>query len=351
MKSFSRRLAALSLAFFCGLTSFVYGQTKEATTVRDASNVFDAIMASPMNSIPVYMLQDAHGVAIIPNVLKGSFVVGARHGNGVLLVRDDERGWHAPVFVSLTGGNVGWQVGIQSSDVILVFKTKKSVDGLLSRKFTLGADAAAAAGPVGRQAAAGTDSRLQAEIYSYSRSRGLFAGVSIDGSVIQVNALANGNYYRAAAPNQPVVVPEEALQLVQNVAAATGNPAVVPVAKSTTEIQPTLAQRYSQDKASSVRDELAQSARHLYELVDPSWQAYLALPVEVIRGQGHPSAQALAECRQRFETIRTDPRYSALSKRPEFQTTYGLLQHYAEAMSTSQPPLSLPPPPGSAPPQ
>ena len=345
MKSSSRRRAALAVAFFCGLTSFVCGQLREATTVRDATNVFDAIMASPMNSIPAHMLRDAHGVAIIPNVLKGSFVVGARHGNGVLLVRDDQGGWHAPVFVTLTGGNVGWQVGIQSSDVILVFKTKKSVDGLLSRKFTLGADAAAAAGPVGRQAAAGTDGRLQAEIYSYSRSRGLFAGVSIDGSVIQVNQLANGSYYRAAAPDQPVTIPAEALQLAQTVAAATGNPAGVPVAKTNLELQPPLAQKYSQDKASSVRDELAQSARHLYELVDPNWQAYLALPVEVIRGQGHPSAQALAECRQRFETIRTDPRYSALSKRPEFQATYVLLQQYADALSTPQSPLSLPPPP------
>ena len=94
-------------------------------------------------------------------------------GRGVLFLRDANGAWHAPVFIALTGGNVGWQVGVQSSDIILVFKTAKSVQGIVSGKLTLGADAAAAAGPVGRQAAAATDGRLQAEIYSYSRSRGI----------------------------------------------------------------------------------------------------------------------------------------------------------------------------------
>jgi hypothetical protein len=114
--------------------------------------------------------------------------------NGVLLVRDQNGAWHAPVFIELTGGNVGWQVGVQSTDIALVFKTPQSVSGLLDGKFTIGADAAVAAGPVGRQAGAATDSRLNAEIYSYRDSRGLFAGVALDGSVIKVESDRNAAY-------------------------------------------------------------------------------------------------------------------------------------------------------------
>ena len=113
------------------------------------------------------------------------------------MVRDEQGAWQAPQFVSLTGGSVGWQAGVQATDVILVFKTQKSIQGLMEGKFTLGVDAAAAAGPVGREATAATDATLKAEIYSYSRSRGLFAGVSLDGSALQIEYEANQSYYRA----------------------------------------------------------------------------------------------------------------------------------------------------------
>ncbi len=106
-------------------------------------------------------------MAIFPQVVKGGFIVGARHGRGVAIIRDATGAWQPPVFVTLTGGSVGWQAGLQSSDIILVFKTRKSVDRFLNGKFTLGADVSVAAGPVGRQAAAATDARLQAEILSY----------------------------------------------------------------------------------------------------------------------------------------------------------------------------------------
>jgi lipid-binding SYLF domain-containing protein len=217
----------LSVAAFnslAGLAPDCLAQTAEDSIVRSSSAVLGEIMAVPLAGIPQSMLADAHGIAIIPKVLKGSFVIGARHGRGVLLIRNDQGFWHAPVFISLTGGNIGWQIGVQSTDVILVFKTRKSVEGILAGKFTLGADATAAAGPIGRQAAAATDMTLQAEIYSYSRSRGLFAGVSFDGSVMSVDRMATGAYYRSPGPGQPAIVPDSALRLTQSVATYAGIP-------------------------------------------------------------------------------------------------------------------------------
>jgi hypothetical protein len=164
--------------------------------------------------------------------------------------------------------------------------------------------------------------------------------------VIQVDAISNANYYRAPAPGQPVSVPAEAQQLVQQITMATGQVATVPTANRTVGVQPTLAQKHSKDKASTIRDELARSAPHLYELLDAHWQNYLALPAEIFQGQGHPSQQALAECQKRFNTIRNDPQYATLAQRPEFQSTLGLLQHYLQAISPTQPTISLPPPPG-----
>ncbi len=122
------------------LSSPAKAQSREDRTVQDANTALAEIMAIPNSGIPKEMLNNAHAVAIIPKVIKGGFVVGARHGNGVLLVRDSTGAWHAPVFIELTGGNVGWQIGVQSTDVVLVFKTPQSVSGLLNGKFTIGAD-------------------------------------------------------------------------------------------------------------------------------------------------------------------------------------------------------------------
>ena len=167
----------------------------EVSKVRDAIEVMSDIMAIPEKSIPPSLLNNAYAVAVIPNVIKGGFVFGGRYGWGVLVVKTKESKWSAPSFVSLAAGSVGYQIGLQSIDVILVFKSKKSLDRITKGKFTLGADASVAAGPVGRTASAGTDLRLEAEIYSYSRSRGLFAGVSLEGSAIQIKDEANRSFY------------------------------------------------------------------------------------------------------------------------------------------------------------
>ncbi|NLS94183.1 MAG: lipid-binding SYLF domain-containing protein [Planctomycetaceae bacterium] len=321
-------------------------QSKEDTIIEASSAVLDEIMAIPLSSIPESMLADAQGLVIIPNMVKGGFVVGGRHGRGVLLVRDEDQSWHAPVFVSLTGGSIGWQVGVQTTDVILVFKTRQSVQGILNGKFTLGADAAAAAGPVGRQAAAATDGRFKAEIYSYSRSRGLFAGVSIDGSVLQLDQIANAAYYRSPAPGTPPVTPQPAIDLVGRVVKYCGAPTIpAPDYPAGQAVHPAPAP--SVGEAEVVRNQLAQVAPQLYALLDSQWSTYLALPPEIFTGQGHPAPEALNRCLGRFKAVTSDARYMGLAQRAEFQSTYGLLQHYASTLTQAPDKLEIPPPPAN----
>jgi hypothetical protein len=290
------------------------------------------------------MLANAQGVAIIPSVIKGGFIIGARHGRGVLVVRDENGAWHLPVFITLTGGNIGLQAGLQSTDVVLVFKTRQSIQGILSNRLTLGADAAVAAGPVGRQAAAATDASLKAEIYSYSRSRGLFAGVAIDGSVLQVDRFADAAYYQTPDPSHPAIVPESANKLMEQIiqyCAATPTPPGVAAHQ-----QPVLAQAHATTEADALRGQLAQVARQLSTLLDPQWRTYLGLPSEVFTGNSHPSVEALRRSLSHFDTVGKDPQYRALAARPEFQSTYGLLQHYVGVLAQDKPALNLPPPPG-----
>ena len=167
----------------------------EDQRANDASRVLGEILRIPEDSIPSNLLQDAHAIAVIPNVVKASFVVGGRRGRGLIAIRGSDGTWSHPSFITLTGGSFGFQAGVQSADVILVFRSKRGVDSIVNGKFTLGADASVAAGPVGRSAQASTDEQLKAEIYSYSRARGLFAGVSLDGTRLGIDNKSNQATY------------------------------------------------------------------------------------------------------------------------------------------------------------
>lgn len=162
-------------------------EPEDADALRLATALVREITAIPEKGMPSVLLRNAHGIAIIPGVIKVGLVVGGRYGKGVLLVRNPAGGWKPPREITLTGGSLGWQIGVQSTDVILVFKTAKSVDGFASGKVTLGADASVAAGPVGRHAEAATDVQLKSEVYAYSRNRGLFVGISLEGSGLQTS--------------------------------------------------------------------------------------------------------------------------------------------------------------------
>lgn len=167
---------------------------KYADRAEESAIVLDEVMGTPESSIPEWLLEEAHCLAVIPGVVKVGFVFGGRHGRGLVSCRIDS-GWSRPSFVSITGGSFGLQIGAQATDFVLVFANRKAAERLTENKFTLGGDASVAAGPVGRTASAGTDVKLQTEIYSYSRSRGLFAGLSLEGSSLATDDNANREVY------------------------------------------------------------------------------------------------------------------------------------------------------------
>ena len=168
---------------------------EENQRAENAVRVLKEIMQAPDKAIPRDLLREAHAIAVVPDVIKAGLVIGGRHGNGLIAVKTRDGTWSNPVFVSMTGGSVGFQAGVSSTDVVLVFRTQRGVDSIVHGKFTLGADASAAAGPVGRSAQASTDAQLKAEIYSYSRARGLFAGAALDGTAIRIDNDANQAVY------------------------------------------------------------------------------------------------------------------------------------------------------------
>ena len=163
--------------------------------VRLATDVYKELLEVPEREVPQELLKQSTCIAIIPSVIKGAFGWGGRHGRGVLTCRDDEGSWSPPIFVTLSGGSFGLQIGAQSTDIVLFFMNERSVRSLLKSKFTLGGDLSVAAGPIGRSAELGTDLRLRAEIYSYAKSRGLFAGMSVEGARLAPHQKSINKYY------------------------------------------------------------------------------------------------------------------------------------------------------------
>lgn len=177
------------------VSPLVLAGEKEDERARNAARVLSEIMAVPDKRVPNHLIEKAEAIAVIPDVVKAGLVLGGRHGKGLISVRSADGTWSNPSYISISGGSIGFQAGVQSTDVVLVFRSKRGVDQIVNGKFTLGADAAVAAGPVGRNAQASTDVQLKAEIYSYSRSRGLFAGVALDGSVLSIDHDSNQAAY------------------------------------------------------------------------------------------------------------------------------------------------------------
>lgn len=186
-------LTGLALTF---TASHAQAQAREEGRLLMATQVLDEIRASRDSAIPDRLLDRAYGIVVVPSVTKVAFIAGGRWGKGAMVVRDKDGRFTNPIFINLAGGSVGWQWGAQSTDIVLVFTTRAGVEGITGGKLTLGADASVAAGPVGRSASAATDQNFAAEVYSYSRSRGLFAGIALDGTSISVDRKANAAYYR-----------------------------------------------------------------------------------------------------------------------------------------------------------
>jgi lipid-binding SYLF domain-containing protein len=173
----------------------VGADTEESDRIKESVTVFSEIMGAPDNAVPSAILARAEGVAIFPGTIKGGFIIGAQHGRGILSARTTDRGWSAPAFMSVTGGSIGAQIGAQAVDIVLVVMNRRGLESLISNEFKFGADASVAAGPIGRDASAATDVQLRAEILSYSRARGLFAGVNLNGAAIRADTDANEKFY------------------------------------------------------------------------------------------------------------------------------------------------------------
>jgi SH3 domain-containing YSC84-like protein 1 len=197
-------------------------KAKLTERLTSAQAVMNEIMATPDKGIPQGILRGARCVTVIPAYKKGAFVIGAQYGKGVATCRTPN-GWSAPVFVKLAGGSFGWQIGGQSTDLVLVAMNQNGLQDMLKNKVKLGADAAASAGPVGRNAQAGTDWKLNAEFLTYSRSKGLFAGIDLDGTVLSQDDDDTRAEYGANLPFEGILkgntpVPENARPFVRTVA-------------------------------------------------------------------------------------------------------------------------------------
>ncbi len=190
-----RKLLAAWVLSASLVTTAALAQDREEARLLLATQTIEELSVMPDQNIPDWLLARAHGIAVIPGVIKVGLGIGGRGGKGVLVVRNDRGGWTNPVFVRLAGGSFGWQAGVQQADVVLVFTSRDGVEGITDGKMTLGADASVAAGPVGRSTSAATDPGFQAEVYSYSRTRGLFAGLALDAAAITIDRKANAAYY------------------------------------------------------------------------------------------------------------------------------------------------------------
>ncbi len=220
---FKRMLCAAALVSAMTLPSFASSdKSDDVSRISRAAEVFQQIMATPDKAVPDDLLRSAKCIGIIPGEKKFALGVGGSYGKGLVTCRT-ANGWSAPLFISLGGGSYGFQIGGQSTDIVMIFRNRNGVESLLSDKFKVGADATAAAGPVGRHAAADTDVKLNAEILTYSRSKGAFAGISLNGAVVQPDESGNtalygeksgSNVNRRAVLDGQVPVPAEARPLI-----------------------------------------------------------------------------------------------------------------------------------------
>ena len=197
-----RRLA-LALALMVA-SSGAFAGDREDVRAGEAVRVVEQIQSIPESAIPDRLLDEAKAIVVVPDTIKAGFVFGGRRGLGLMSVKTADGTWSNPVFVKLAGASFGLQAGVQSADVILVFRSERGLDSIVNGKVTLGADAGVAAGPVGRNAAAATDGQLKAEIWSWSRARGLFAGIALDGAVLSIDNGANSSTYGNAVTPRAV---------------------------------------------------------------------------------------------------------------------------------------------------
>ena len=322
-------------------------QDRQSETIESGISILKQNTSVPAKAIPQSLLRDAEAVAVIPDMLKVGFVVAGRRGRGFLVVRNADGTWGNPIFTVLTGGSVGWQAGLQSTDVVLVFRNKRSLQRVLDGggKLTLGADVGLAAGPIGRQASAGTDDTLKGEIFSYSRSRGLFAGLAIDGSVLEIDRDANDLFYGRPGvrpsdilTGQAIQIPPSANQLRETLAILAPRERIAP---------PELQQAGPVSPELVARRDIQIAWNQFSPRLDTRWKTYFALPSEIFQNGPPPTPQAIQATIQRFDRVAMDPQYQAVAALPYFQDIRTTLTKYLNELQTLTAPAgnALPPPP------
>jgi lipid-binding SYLF domain-containing protein len=208
----SSRLARVALLVLVLAPVTIMAQSDQADRVREAGVILAEITKASDNAVPTSILQKAEAIAVFPSTIKGAFIVGAQRGRGIISVRDANGAWSNPAFLTLTGGSVGFQIGGQAVDIVLVVMNRRGVENLLMNQFEIGGEASATAGPVGRDAAASTDVQMRAQMLSYSRSRGLFAGVSLKGAAIRQDEDSNQAFYGTRLRTRDIVLDGKATQ-------------------------------------------------------------------------------------------------------------------------------------------
>ena len=197
----------LVLAFFLAPNAYAADETSQQELLKDAKVVVEEIMSTPDLGIPSGLMSRAQAVIIFPSMWKGGFFLGARYGKGVATVRNSKTGqWGPPSFITTMGGSFGFQFGAQTVDLVLIVMTERGIRGLLTNNFTLGGDIAVTAGPVGRHVELGVDILLQGDMYSYSRSQGVFGGISLKGTIIKENVDYNEEYYNAKLTPEEIMI-------------------------------------------------------------------------------------------------------------------------------------------------
>jgi len=186
-------LGLIAVIFF---SASLYAKSVEVKRVLEARDVVKNMLTLPESAIPPLLFQKAEAVAIFPSVYKAGLIFGGRYGKGIIVAKDNKGVWTNPVFVELISGSIGLQFGVSKSDIVLVFKTKESLDGLINSKLTLGSDISIAAGPTGREAGVASNLFLDTEVYMYAITKGLYLGVSLIGDSIIVDKEANKNFYK-----------------------------------------------------------------------------------------------------------------------------------------------------------
>lgn len=195
MRTRTAYLSLLAGLMLAGAATVVHAQAREEGRLLMASQVLGEMRGSRDQAIPDRLLERAYGIVVIPDTTKIAWFFGGRRGHGAMVVRDKDGRFSSPIFVTMTGGSFGFQWGVQKTDLVLVFTSRKGIEGVEGGKLTLGADVSVAAGPVGRQASAATDQAFNAGVYSYSHSRGIFAGVALSGAALTMDDAANAELY------------------------------------------------------------------------------------------------------------------------------------------------------------